>query len=80
MVLFDITPALLEIARQHVASAGVAHRVQQIAGGSITDMSAFPDASFDAVVCLGGPLSHVAGEENRRQAGAEPVRVAKPGA
>ena len=35
---------------------------------------------FDLVFCVGGPLSHVEGEENRKKAVLELVRVAKIGA
>ena len=36
--------------------------------------------SFDAVVCLGGPMSHIMEEKQRKKAAAELVRIAKPGA
>jgi SAM-dependent methyltransferase len=41
---------------------------------------AFPDGSFDAVICTGGPLSHVVDSVERERAICELVRVAKPGA
>ena len=34
--------------------------------------------SFDAVVCLGGPMSHIMEEKERKKAAAELVRIAKP--
>jgi SAM-dependent methyltransferase len=43
----------------------------------ILDLSRFPDASFDAVVCFGGPLSYVLGEADA--ALDELFRVTKPG-
>lgn len=48
--------------------------------GSFTDLSLFPDGRFDAVLCLGGALSHVIDAEQRLRALAELQRVAKPGA
>jgi ubiquinone/menaquinone biosynthesis C-methylase UbiE len=80
VVLLDLTPALLEIARRRIARAGVKRRVSAIIEGSIVDLSCFPDDHFDAVLCLGGPLSHVAIEEERRQGVRELARVARPGA
>jgi len=47
--------------------------------GSLVDLSTFPEDHFDAVVCLGGPLSHVLCEERRREAVAELIRVTRPG-
>ena len=43
----------------------------------VTDLSAFADDSFDAVVCYGGPLSYLI---DRAEAGlAELLRVTRPG-
>lgn len=77
LVLLDISPKLLEIAKKRIAKAGVKKKVKQIVKGSITDLSMFKNNQFDAVVCLGGPLSHVEGEKNRKKAVAELTRVAK---
>ena len=43
----------------------------------IVDLSAFADGEFDAVVCYGGPLSHVM--DRADQALEELLRVTKPG-
>jgi hypothetical protein len=43
-------------------------------------MPQFTEGSFDAVLCTGGPLSHILNEDDRRRAVSELVRVAKPGA
>jgi len=48
--------------------------------GSITDLSRYPDDSFDGVVCTGGPVSHILDVEQRARAIRELLRVAKPGA
>lgn len=80
MILLDITPELLEKAKRNIRRFGVKKNIKQIVEGSITDLSIFGDETFDAVLCLGGPLSHVEGEENRRKSIIELVRVAKKGA
>lgn len=77
VVLLDLSPHLLKIAKKQISKAGVGHKVKSIIEGSITDLSQFADSHFDAVLCLGGPLSHVEGESNRKQAVSELVRVAK---
>jgi SAM-dependent methyltransferase len=80
MVLLDLTPANLEVAAKRIRRAGVRRRVKEIVEGSIVDLSRFPDGVFDAVLCTGGPLSHVLDPREREQAICELVRVAKPGA
>jgi len=80
LVLLDITPQLLKKAERNIKKHGIKKNVKEVVKGSITDLSKFPDESFDAVLCLGGPLSHVEGEENRKKAVIELVRVAKKGA
>jgi ubiquinone/menaquinone biosynthesis C-methylase UbiE len=80
MVLFDISPKLLLIAQKKIAKAGVKRKIKQVVEGSITDLSLFQDNTFDAVLCLGGPVSHVSGEQKRREAVSELVRVARKNA
>jgi SAM-dependent methyltransferase len=82
MTLLDLSPALLQHAEQQlqVADPVVRTRVEALVEGSITDLSRFPDQSFDAVLCLGGPLSHVVELDDRQRALKELVRVARPGA
>lgn len=80
VVLFDMTPANLEFARRKLKRAGLPKGAVGLVEGSIVDLSHFADGMFDAVICLGGPLSHVLGAEKREQAIAELVRVARNGA
>jgi 2-polyprenyl-3-methyl-5-hydroxy-6-metoxy-1,4-benzoquinol methylase len=80
MVLLDATQANLDFAQRQVLRQGLQARVMQIASGSIVDLSRFSDATFDSVLCTGGPLSHVLNPRNRQQAISELVRVVKPGA
>jgi SAM-dependent methyltransferase len=80
VALFDLTPENLALARRRIARAGVKRRIADIAEGSIVDLSRYPVGHFAAVLCLGGPLSHVEGPERRLQAVRELARVAQPGA
>jgi ubiquinone/menaquinone biosynthesis C-methylase UbiE len=79
VVLLDLTPELLDIARDQIRKARVAERVKQVLQGSIDDLSMFDDNTFDAVICLGA-LSHVVDEKDREKAIDELVRVAKKNA
>jgi SAM-dependent methyltransferase len=80
--LFDLTPELLDLARRRIDEAGPAVRanIEAVVEGSITDLSSFADGSFDAVLCVGGVLSHLIDPSQRRRAPAELRRVARPGA
>ena len=80
VVLLDITPASLEFARRKIKRAKLQDRVEQVVEGSIVDLSRFADSTFDAVVCLGGPLSHVLDQRKREKAIQELIRVDKPDA
>jgi len=80
VVLLDLTPKLLEIAEEQISRANVRNRVKQIVEGSIDDLSIFKDDTFDAVICLGGALSHLVIAKQRKKAADELVRVAKQGA
>jgi S-adenosylmethionine-dependent methyltransferase len=80
VVLLDLVPANLERAREEIDKAGVGGHVKQVIEGNIIDLSQFADNSFDAVLCLGGPLSHVYPESDRMKAVSELVRVARKGA
>ena len=80
MTLLDMTPANLAFARRRVKQFGLQEKVGQIVEGRLQDLSMFPENSFDAVLCLGGPLSHILKPAERQAAIRELVRVAKPGA
>ena len=79
MTLLDMTPANLTFARRQIKRAGVQARVSDVVEGTILDLTRFASGSFDAVVCLGGPLSHVLDAADRRRAVDELLRVVKPG-
>ena len=76
VTLADLSTACLEFAKTKAAEAGV-----QLAGvvhANALDLSAFADASFDAVLLM-GPLYHLLEEEERLGAVREAVRVLRPG-
>jgi ubiquinone/menaquinone biosynthesis C-methylase UbiE len=75
----DLTAHMLEIARGQAEKAGVMEQVRLLEG-TVEDLSMFEDDAFDAVMCLGGPLSHLVYEERRQKAVDELIRVAKSGA
>jgi SAM-dependent methyltransferase len=77
VVLLDLTPRLLKIARKQIGKAGVTNRVKQILPGSIDDLSMFKSSTFDAVLCLGGALSHIVNRREEEKAIDELIRVAK---
>ena len=80
VVLLDATQANLDFAKRQIRRQGLQTRVKEITAGSIVDLSTYSNETFDAVVCTGGPLSHVLNPLDRQQAIAELVRVVRPGA
>lgn len=79
VVLLDLTPELLAVAKNEIKKSRLFNRVRQVLQGSIDDLSMFEDNAFDAVICLGA-LSHVVEESNREKAIDELIRVAKKNA
>ncbi len=79
--LLDLSPRLLEIARTKISGlpTSAQERIEAIVEGSITDLAQFPDATFDATLCLGGPLSHLVERSDRQQALHELRRVTTSG-
>jgi SAM-dependent methyltransferase len=77
LVLLDLSPECLAIAEREVRKAGVENKVKEIVEDSVTDLSGFEDGLFDAVLCLGGPLSHLLKKSEREQGANELVRVTK---
>lgn len=77
VVVTDISPGQLELNVVNLAEAGLESAVEARALADIVDLSAFADGEFDAVVCYGGPLSHVM--DHADQALGELLRVTRPG-
>ena len=75
VVVGDISPAQLELHAEKTASVEDSIESRELL--DITDLGRFPDGSFDAALCFGGPLSYVLGEADR--ALSELLRVTKRG-
>ena len=77
VVVADISPRQLELNRERLTEAGLDRHVRERVQADVTDLSRFDDASFDATVCFGGPLSYVL---DRAELGVtELLRVTRPG-
>lgn len=76
VTLVDLSPGLIERARQAFAEAGL--RAGGFHAGDARELRAIADASCDAALML-GPLYHLAEARARRQALAELRRVLRPG-
>ena len=77
IVVTDISPGQLELNVANVGEAGLGSAVEARELADIVDLSVYEDSSFDAVVCYGGPLSHVM--DRADEALDELLRVTKPG-
>ena len=80
VVLLDYSKENLRAARREIERAGVGERVKGVMEGTITSLEEFGEGTFDAVLCLGGPLSLVHGRRNRLKAMSDLIGVAKRGA
>ncbi len=78
IVLLDLAKENLKFAKKQIKRAKVEKKVKAIIQGDVRNLSRFENNSFDAVLCLGGPLSHIKGEKQRDKAISELIRVAKP--
>ena len=76
MTLLDISDKELEIAKRKIKQHHVDKFVDSVDLGSITELP-YKDNSFDMVLCIGGPLSHLRTDKERQKAIKELVRVAK---
>jgi ubiquinone/menaquinone biosynthesis C-methylase UbiE len=77
VVLADLSPELLAIARDKIDQAGVGARVEEIVEADACDLSRWADDAFDAVLCL-GPFYHLPDPGDRDRAAAELQRVLRP--
>ena len=77
VVVSDISPVQLEANARRVTEAGLDDAVVERRLLDVRDLTALPDASFDAVVAYGGPLSYAFDEAEPSLAGM--LRVVRPG-
>lgn len=73
----DVSPGQLELNRSRVTCSAAAPAVAEWRVADVTELSAFPEAVFDGVTALGGPLSYAL--DRRAAAAAEMKRVTRPG-
>ena len=73
VVLADLSPELLEVARRRVAEADLPG-VESFDVVNATDLGRYADEAFDAVIAL-GPFYHLVAEAERRRTAAEIRRV-----
>jgi SAM-dependent methyltransferase len=74
VTLADLSPNLLDIAREHLSSP----RVDEIVEADARDLSRWTDDSFDATLVL-GPLYHLPDASDRERVIDEVLRVTRPG-
>jgi len=81
VILLDISSGLIAMAKDKFKSESkaVQNRLLEFVEGDIRNLSRFETNHFNAVVCLGGPLTHISNEADRITAMSELVRVTKPG-
>lgn len=77
VTLFDISDEQLKIAKAKINECQLNNSVSDYVQGDIADLSAFPDNTFDMVICYGAPLSYVLDE--RDTVISEFLRVLKKG-
>jgi ubiquinone/menaquinone biosynthesis C-methylase UbiE len=77
VVLADLSPDLLTIARAKLDEAGVITSIEEIVEADACDLSHWQDDSFDAVLSM-GPFYHLIDAKDRIKAVSELRRVLKP--
>jgi len=76
LIVTDLSPVQLNLNKESAEKAGYASKIKTWELIDICDLSKFEDASFDKVVCYGGPLSYVF--DQKVKALKEIKRVLKP--
>lgn len=81
VILLDLAQGNIEFARQQLLAEpeAVQKHLVEAQVGDIRRLELFPDHTFDAVLCLGAPLSHIPDAVERQTALGELVRVTRPG-
>ena len=77
LVVADLSKVQLDLNRKHMRDLDLLDLVAEYLALDLVDLSAINDGSFDAVVCIGGPLSYLL---DKAKIGVQEVlRVVKPG-
>ncbi len=78
--LLDLSVGCVRLAQERIAAEVDAVRGNLVSAevGDIRDLSRFPSGTFDATLCLGGPLTHLPDALDRERAVLELARVTKP--
>ena len=79
VVLADLSPNLLDIAKVKISAAGVESSLESITVSDARDLTEWEDDAFDGVLSL-GPFYHLPRAEDRVKAASEMVRVLLPNA
>ena len=77
VVLADLSPEMLSLARLKVSEAGVSDAIEAIIEVEACDLSIWSEGSFNAVLSL-GPFYHLIEDADRKRAAEELVRVLRP--
>ena len=77
VVLADLSPNLLDIARAEISKAGLEARIEAFVEADARDLNRWPDDAFDAVLSL-GPFYHLPELDDRHAAAREMARVLRP--
>lgn len=78
VLLADLSPTLLDIARERVRNSPARRLVEDIVEAAACDLSRWANDSFDAVLAL-GPFYHLPEPSDRERATGELHRVLRPG-
>lgn len=77
LVVSDISEVQLALNRDHMRDLGVVDLVDEYRVLDLVDLSGLEEDSFDAVICVGGPLSYLLDQESVGVS--QVVRTVKPG-
>ena len=77
LVVADLSQVQLDLNQKHMRELGLLDRVDEYRVLDLIDLRELNDASFDAVVCIGGALSYLLDQE--KCGVQEALRIVKPG-
>ena len=77
LVVSDLSATQIDLNREHMRELGCYDRIEAFLQLDLTDLGAVETASFDTVVCVGGPLSYLLDKE--KDGIREMLTVIRPG-